>query len=183
MDPTIGILYTAPSMNSWRISIPAAATLLILLGLPLAGGSPLVGQVPEPDGLRVGVMLGGISLVNLTLEYRWDDRSVEVAVGTWALQDVSVSAVGKQYLGPAGSQPFFGLGLWGVAAFAPEGTGSVMVLRAPIGVDWRVLQGHNLGAAMSINRALWVRRTDPDDDTPLNQRVVPLPGVYYKWTP
>ena len=183
MDPTFGILYTASSMNSWRIPTPAATALLILIALPFTGSASLAGQQPEPDGLRVGIMLGGISLVNLMLEYRWGDRSVDMAVGTWAFQDVSVSVVGKQYLGPAGSQPFFGLGLWGVAAFAPEGTGSVMVLRAPIGVDWRILKGHNLGAAMSINRGLWVRRTDPDDDTPLNQRVVPLPGVYYKWTP
>jgi len=50
-------------------------------------------------------------------------------------------------------------------------------------VDTQILRDHNLGAAMNINRALWVRRTDPDDDTPLNRRVVPLPGVYYRWKP
>lgn len=183
MDPTIGISYTASSMNPWRISLPATAALLGLLWLPFTGAAPAAGQSTHPDGFRFGIMLGGISLVNLTMEYTWGDRSVDVTVGTWAFQDVSVSVVGKQYLGPGGSRPYFGLGLWGVAAFAPEGTGSVLVLRAPIGVDWRILQGHNLGAAMNINRALWVRRTDPDDDTPLNERVVPLPGVYYKWTP
>ena len=33
----------------------------------------------------------------------------------------------------------------------------------------------------NVNRALAVRRTDPADDLPLNGRLIPLPGVYYRW--
>jgi hypothetical protein len=55
------------------------------------------------------------------------------------------------------------------------------VLHAPVGLDWQAFDGHFLGAAMNVNRALWVRRTDPADDLPLNRRLVPLPGVYYRW--
>lgn len=170
-------------MHSWRVSPPLSVALTLALLVGSAAPSAASAQVPPPDGLRLGIMLGGISLVNLTMEYQWGSRSVDVAVGTWAFQDVSLSVVGKQYLGPGGSRPFFGIGLWGVAAFAPDGSGSVLVLRAPIGVDWQILRGHNLGAAMNINRALWVDRIDPEDDTPLNRRVVPLPGVYYRWRP
>ncbi|MFP3949123.1 MAG: hypothetical protein ACLFWG_10370, partial [Longimicrobiales bacterium] len=161
---------------------PVVALTLVLFPV-LGAPSPVSAQAPSDDGFRVGIMLGGISLVNLTAEYQWGRRSAEVVVGSWAFQDVSLSIVGKQYLGPGGSRPYFGLGLWGVAAFAPEGTGSVLVLRAPVGVDWQILKGHNIGAAMNINRALWVDRIDPEDDTPLNRRVVPLPGVYYRWKP
>jgi len=42
--------------------------------------------------------------------------------------------------------------------------------------------GHSLGLTMNVNRALAVRRTDPGDQLPLNRRLVPLPGVYYRWT-
>jgi hypothetical protein len=28
---------------------------------------------------------------------------------------------------------------------------------------------------------VWVRRTDPEDDTPLNRRLVPIPGISYRW--
>ncbi|MDX1567494.1 MAG: hypothetical protein R3223_06825 [Longimicrobiales bacterium] len=173
-------------MHSWRVPSPllgpvVALTLLIFPGV--GAGSSVSAQAPSSDGFRFGIMLGGISLVSLTAEYQWGSRSAEVVVGTWAFQDVSLSVVGKQYLGPGGSRPFFGLGLWGVAAFAPEGTGSVLVFRAPIGVEWQVLKGHNLGAAMNINRAVWVDRIDPEDETPLNRRVVPLPAVYYRWKP
>lgn len=170
-------------MHPWRVPSPLCVALVLALGLGIGTPSPVSAQGSSSDGFRFGIMLGGISLVNLTMEYQWGSRSIDVAVGTWAFQDVSLSVVGKQYLGPGGSRPFFGLGLWGVAAFAPEGTGSVLVLRAPIGVDTQILRDHNLGAAMNINRALWVRRTDRDDDTPLNRRVVPLPGVYYRWKP
>lgn len=170
-------------MRSWRVPTPLSVVLALVLCLGSVTPSDLFAQSSSTDGFRFGIMLGGISLVNLTMEYQWGSRSVDVAVGTWAFQDVSLSVVGKQYLGPGGSRPFFGFGLWGVAAFAPEGTGSVLVLRAPIGVDTQILRGHNLGASMNINRALWVRRTDPDDETPLNRRVVPLPAVYYRWRP
>ncbi|HET9949599.1 MAG TPA: hypothetical protein VFQ22_11800, partial [Longimicrobiales bacterium] len=61
-----------------------------------------------------------------------------------------------------------------------ERTGIALVLRAPVGVDWAFADDHALGAALNINRALWVRRTDPLDDLPMNRRFVPLPELYYR---
>jgi hypothetical protein len=78
-----------------------------------------------------------------------------------------------------------GGGLWLVGA-APvqeeEQFGLAVVLRAPVGVDWRAVGEHYVGASINVNRALWARRTDPEDDLPLNRRLVPLPGVYYRWS-
>lgn len=158
----------------------ALASAALLLAVPASAGAV---QAAEQDGLRLGVTLGGISFLGVSVEYRWGPRSVDLNVGTWALRDLSVSVVGKQYLGPEGLRPYFGAGLWGVVAFPAEGSGSVLVLRAPIGVDWRAASDSFVGGAVSINRGLWVRRSDPADDTPLDRRLVPLPGFYYRWRP
>jgi len=155
----------------------------VLLAALVALPGAAAGQ-DAPTGLRVGLTLGGVSFVGITFEYQWDpSRSVDLTVGTWAFSDLSLSAVFKQYLGPRGVQPYVGGGLWGVVAFTPEGRGGVLVARAPVGVDWRVIEENYLGAEVNVNRGLWVDRADPDDDTPLNRRFVPLPGFYYRWRP
>ena len=63
-----------------------------------------------------------------------------------------------------------------------ERVGLAAVLTLPVGVDWRVVSRHYAGLAINVNRGLWVRRTDPRDDLPLNDRLVPLPGAYYRWS-
>ena len=93
--------------------------------------------------------------------------------------------VGKEYFGTGALRPFLGAGLWLVGAAPPEPGhqfGLAAVLHAPVGVDWRVVSDHYTGAAINVNQALWARRTDPEDDLPLNRRLVPLPGVYYRWS-
>ncbi len=68
-----------------------------------------------------------------------------------------------------------------MAAFPPsERTGLALVLRAPVGVDWSFVDDHAIVAALNLNRAIGVRRTDPEDDIPLNRRLVPLPELYYR---
>jgi len=133
------------------------------------------------SGMRFGVSFGGISTVGVTVEFFDDHRSVDVTLGTWSFKDLSLSVVAKQYFGGGAAHPFVGAGLWVVAA-APQGErlGLAAVLRAPVGVDVRVHGDHALGAALNVNRGLFVRRTDPDDDLPLNKRLVPLPEVYYR---
>lgn len=156
--------------------------LAAVLALLVAPG-PGAGQ-SGPSGLRVGMTLGGVSFVGLSFEYQWTvDRTVDLTIGTWAFSDVSLSVVVKQYLGPRGVQPYVGAGLWGVTAFTEEGVGGVVVLRAPVGLDWRVIDENYLGAEININRGLWVHRADPTDETPLNERFVPLPGFHYRWRP
>jgi hypothetical protein len=132
----------------------------------------------------VGISFGGISFIGVLLEYRWGDRSVDFNIGTWTFRDLSVSVVGKQYFGPGDFRPFAGAGLWAVISpvHGPEQQAGVAVLaRAPIGVEWNLDTDHHFGASLALNRALWVRRRDPRDDTPPTDRLIPLPGFYYRW--
>ena len=118
------------------------------------------------------------------MEYRWGDRSIEMNIGTWSFRDLSVSMIGKQYFGPGDFRPFAGLGLWAVIAPHPgpeERDGVALMARAPVGVEWNVDADHHLGAHLSLNRALWIRRKDPKDDYPLTDRLIPLPGFSYLW--
>ncbi len=135
------------------------------------------------DGVRLGVSFGGISTVGVVVEVFRDTHAVELALGTWAFRDVSLSTVYKEYFFGSRLRPYVGGGFWVVAAFPPgERAGLALVLRAPVGVDWRFIDDHSIGAALNLNRALGVRRTDPDDDRPLNNRLVPLPELYYRLT-
>jgi hypothetical protein len=79
-----------------------------------------------------------------------------------------------------------GGGLWAVVAWPAdpeERTGLALVLRAPVGVDWSFVDDHAVGLALNVNRGIGVRRSDPLDDLPMNDRFVPLPEAYYRFTP
>lgn len=158
-----------------------AAALSLWSPNPLAARAP---ARPDPEDLRLGISFGGISFIGFIVEYRWGNRSADLTVGTWSFRDLSVSLVGKQYFGPGDFRPFAGLGLW--AVLNPqhglgEQSGVALVARAPIGVDWNLDAAHALGADLALNRALWIRRKDPRDDTPPSNRLIPLPGFYYRW--
>jgi len=77
-----------------------------------------------------------------------------------------------------------GLGLWSAVGRPEEDPrdGIALLAVAPIGADWRVLDDHALGAAINVNRGLWIRRSDPQDETPIGKRLIPLPGFYYRFT-
>jgi len=137
-----------------------------------------------PEGFRVGISFGGISFIGFIMEYRWGDRSIDLNLGTWSFRDLSVSVVGKQYFGPGDFRPFAGVGLWAVLnpnTGPGEQSAAALVARAPVGVDWNLDAAHYLGASLSLNRALLIRRKDPRDDTPPSERLIPLPGFYYRW--
>jgi hypothetical protein len=162
----------------------AAAELALLLSLLPAASA--TAQTPGPDagdGVRFGVSIGGISTIGLTVELFRDSRSLDFTLGTWRFRDVSFSAVAKQYFGAGAARPVVGLGLWTVAAKAEgdERIGWSLVARAPIGVDWEVSDPNGFGFFLNVNRGLWVRRSDPADTAPLNQRLVPLPELYYRY--
>jgi hypothetical protein len=158
-----------------------ALTLASLLASPLAAQGSNAG-----DGFRIGISAGGISTVSLTVEFFRDTHAVELGLGTWSFHDVSISTVYKEYIGGKAVRPFLGAGLWAVVA-APilegERTGVALVLRAPLGAEWSFVDDHAVGAALNLNRGLAVRRSDPLDDLPMNRRLVPLPEVYYRFTP
>jgi hypothetical protein len=119
--------------------------------------------------------------VSVVVERFRDTHAVEVAVGTWSLRDLAVSVVYKEYFGAGAVRPFVAGGLWAVAAFpSGERAGLALVLRAPVGFDWGFADDHALGAALGVNVGLLVRRPDPEDDLPMNRRLVPLPEVYYR---
>jgi hypothetical protein len=162
----------------------AVLLVLALVSAPPDGSAALSRSTPGPEQLRLGVSFGGISFIGFIAEYRWGDRGVEMNIGTWTFRDLSVSMVGKQYLGPGDFRPFTGLGLWTVIApvHGPgERTGVSLVVRAPVGVEWNVDADHHFGAHLTLNRAVWVRRKDPKDRTPPSDRLIPLPGFYYLW--
>jgi hypothetical protein len=160
-----------------------AAVLASSVLAPAAFATPLSGQNPgSGSSVRIGFTVGGISTVGFTVEFLDDQRSVDLTFGTWSFRDLSFSAAVKQYFGTGDLHPFVGAGLWLVVAHpSGERTGVAAILHAPVGVDWRVSGAHFLGGTINVNRALGVRRTDPEDDMPLNKRFVPLPGLYYRW--
>lgn len=169
----------AASPRNEPLRLAFAALVVALAGFT----TPLTAQgTGTGSAVRVGVGVGGISTVGLTLEYVREHTALELTVGTWSFRDLSVSVVGKQYLGAGDLLPFVGAGLWLVAARPPgERMGVAAVLQAPVGVDWQAAEGSYVGMTLNVNRALAVRRTDPQDTLPVNRRLVPLPGVYYRW--
>lgn len=159
--------------------------LLLTLLIALATAAPTAAQSSGAgDGIRFGVSVGGISTVGLVVELFRDTHAVELGLGTWSFRDLSVSAVYKEYLGASSVRPYVGGGLWAVAARAfdaTERTGLALVLRAPVGVDWAFAEDHAAGLALNVNLGLAVRRSDPEDDLPINRRLVPLPEAYYRF--
>lgn len=163
---------------------PVARLGLAALALGVsAAASPLAAQgTGSGSGVRLGVTFGGISTIGLNVELVREHRALDFTLGTWSFRDVSLSAVAKEYFGAGDLLPFVGAGVWLVAAWPPgERTGLAAVFQAPVGVDWQAADGSYVGTSLNVNRALAVRRPDPEDDLPLNRRLVPLPGVYYRW--
>ena len=156
-------------------------SLGLALAFAIAQPTGILAQ-PADDAIRVGLSFGGISTVGVNVEFFRGSRSLELSLGTWSFRDISFSASGKKYVGSHAVRPFVGAGLWMViAAPGDERTGLALVLRAPVGVDWSVTDSHAVGAELGLSRALWVRRSDPADDLPMNKRIVPLPGLYYRF--
>lgn len=158
--------------------------VVVLVATSTPGARALTPLGSGPEDFRVGITFGGISFVGFVMEYRWGNQALDFTVGTWAFRDLSLSLVGKQYFGPGDFRPFSGIGLWAIIApykGAGEQTGVALVLRAPVGVEWNVDADHHLGTALNLNRALWIRRKDPLDDTPPTEHTIPLPGFYYRW--
>jgi hypothetical protein len=135
------------------------------------------------SGWRLGITFGGISTFGVTYETYRDGTALEVPLGTFAFRDLGVAVSGKQYFGGRAARPFAGLGLWAIVASSDPRSGLGLVARMPLGLDWNVHDRHSVGTEIAINRALAVRRPDPEDDRPLNRRLVPLPGIYYRVAP
>lgn len=159
----------------WDVVI--ASVVLSCAALPAHAQSSL-----QDNQLRIGVTLGSTSFAGLTVEYFFDERrSIDLNLGTWSLKDISTSIVAKQYVGGGAARAYVALGLWTVLAWQEEGFGSALILRAPIGLEYEPFSSGSLGLEISVSRALLVNRSDPEDIRPPADRVVPLPGFYFKW--
>lgn len=162
-----------------RLARDGVLTALLLAVLP-----PFPVAAQDDSGLRFGITVGGTSFAGLTVEFLEGDRSLELSVGTWAARDMVVSLVGRQYFGPGSMKPTVGLGLWTLVAWSDDERPGIAVLaRAPVGFDWNPGGQHFLSVDININRGFWVQRTDPEDQAPMSQRLVPLPGFAYRWKP
>ena len=163
--------------------------LLVALSSCLTGllVSPLAAQSTANDmRLRIGVTVGGIGSIGASVEFLWGSRSVDVNLATFSFGEVSLAVTGKQYFGGGDLRPFVGVGLWGIAGSTGqegEQTGKALILRVPVGGDWNFTGRHHLGGSLAVNEGLWIDRADPEDDTPVSRRPVPLPGVFYRFEP
>jgi hypothetical protein len=109
-----------------------------------------------------------------------------VNLATFSFREASLAVTGKQYFGSGDSRPFVGVGLWGVAgSTGQEGDqgGKALLFRVPVGADWNFTGSHHLGGSIAVNEGLWIDRADPEDETPISRRPVPLPGFYYRVQP
>lgn len=143
----------------------------------------LAGSARASAQYRFGVSLGGAGFAAIVAEYRWSHQGLEIQAGTWRFRDLSLALTGKQYVGSYAVEPYGGLGLWGIVAGSENGTGFGIIARFPIGLDWNIASGHAVGAALHFNRALLVKRPDPEDRRPPRGAFIPLPEISYRWDP
>ena len=160
-------------MPASRSKLPIAIVLLLIILAPAfrLAAQEMTQENPSSNRIRIGLSIGGTAFLGLVSEYQRGDWSVEITLGTITFREISVALAGKHYF------------LEG--DFRPVESGSVLTFRAPIGIDWQVHSQHALGIEVGLNRALAVDRLDPEDDTPPNPRLVPIPGAYYRhgWNP
>ena len=163
----------------------AAAQDSFRVGLSF-GGTGFVGVVadlvpPKLQQYMVDDVLSARALEQTGVdEQLWGDRGVELLVTTFSFHDVGVSVVGKQYFGASWLKPSVGGGLWVLTGRTPEGTGTAIIARFPLGADWKISGPSHLTWEIDAMRGLWVRRPDPADDFPITQRVIPIPAVAYR---
>lgn len=155
-----------------RSSLAAAFVFSAVLAHPCAA-----------QGVRLGVVFGGLGFVGGVVEKRWDDRGAELVVSTFTFHDLSVSAGVKQYLGAMGFKPAVGAGLSLMHSPGPDGAGTALLARFPIGGDWRASGAHHLTVEVNVMRGLAIRRPDPSDTAPLTQRIIPFPSFSYRLEP
>jgi hypothetical protein len=166
-----------PRRGGTAAPLAAAASLALLCGA-------LLPRDAHAQDLRLGVSFGGTSLVAFVTELMDGRNSLELTVGTFSFRDLSASVVVRTYLGASAFRPVVGAGLWGILAPPQDATrwGTALVARFPIGFDWRVAPGNFVDLDLNVNRALWIRRRDLEE-RPMNQRLVPIPGLGYRWAP
>lgn len=163
---------------------PRRAPARALRRLTAAGLLLVAANAAAPDTVsaqyRFGISLGGASTVALVVEHRWAHQGLEVQAGTWQFRDLSLSVTARQYVGSYAVEPFVGVGLWGIRARSEEGTGYGLIARFPTGFSWDFGSRHALSMNIYLNRALALRRPDPEDRRPPRKTLIPLPELSYR---
>ena len=129
---------------------------------------------------RFGLSIGGASLIAAIAERRWDERGVEVQLGSWGTRDLSISVSAKHYFGARAVRPFAGAGLWIAFARTDAGTGLGLVARAAAGAEWSFASRHAPALTIYLNRALAVRRPSNRYPKPARRGLVPTPELSYR---
>ena len=182
-DP--GVTFPPMPASRFKLSISIALLLIILASAFRLTAQEMTPGNPSNDRIRIGLSIGGTGFLGIVSEYQRGDWSVELTLGTITFREISVALAGKHYFSGGDLRPVVGAGFWSLAAWTDDGSGSVFIFRAPIGIDWQLRSKHALGLEVGLNRAIAVDRLDPEDDTPPSPRLVPIPGAYYRygWNP
>ena len=170
-----------------RRALGVAMALSLSSALACRLASPLTAQSTAEDmKIRIGVTAGGIGSIGASVEFLWGSRSVDVNLSTFTFSEVSLAVTAKQYFGGGDLRPFIGVGFWGIAGSTGEEgeqTGKALILRVPVGGDWKFTGRHHVGGSLAVNEGLLIDRADPEDGRPVSHRPVPLPGFYYRFEP
>lgn len=160
-----------------RCLIPGAVVAVTAWGTLPDGAA-----AQEAEFLRIGFTYGSLARFGLSLEYLWDQTGAEVIVGTRHFNDVEISAMAKQYLGEGPVKAYVGFGLSNVTEWGHQGgVATGLLLRVPVGAEFRTFDANWLGLDISAHRALAVKRADPEDHRPPRTFIIPLPGAYWKY--
>ena len=162
-------------MRRWRLPV----LLGLILSVTVVAPGP--GSAQEAEFLRIGFAYGSLSRFGISVEYVKDQTAAEVIVGTRRFDDLVLSLMAKQYLGEGFARGYAGVGLSNVTEWGRMGgVATGLLLRVPVGVEFRTFDANWLGLDVSVHRALAVKRADPEDTRPPRTFPIPLPGAYWK---
>ena len=174
---TLSPPFPAPTPPNTRSR--ALRTVLMATALVAAATATVTGTASAQ--YRFGISLGGASTVALVVEHRWAHQGLEIQAGTWQFRDLSLSVTARQYVGSYKVEPFVGVGLWGMVARAEEGTGYGLIARIPTGLNWDIGSRHAVSMNIYLNRAIALKRPDPEDHRPPRTTLIPLPEFSYRF--
>ncbi|MCE2398076.1 MAG: hypothetical protein J4F34_03365 [Gemmatimonadetes bacterium] len=160
----------AQSSGVRALAAVVVGTVLALLAAPESVSSQY----------RFGLSIGGASMIAAVVERRWDERGVEMQLGSWGTRDLSLSVSAKQYFGARAVRPFAGAGLWIAVARTDAGTGLGLVARAAAGAERSFASRHAPALTIYLNRALAVKRPSDRYSRPVRKGLVPIPELSYR---
>lgn len=157
-----------------RLAIVVSAAIL------LAAPSRAAAQPGDPDLVRVGVSIGGTHLVAVDVELHYDRNSVNLSLGTWLFEDLTVTLTARRYLRESTPSPYIGAGFWAVGELS-AGVPFATFFHAPAGIDWRVVGPQHIGAAGDLSLRLGSGALGEAETPVVERRLLFLPSVYLKW--